>query len=105
MAIKKWWVIVSSRIRAEKKVKWKVIWNDAGKSFYFIWPRTLGSPLYVWYIIEDYWSKIFVWLLKRGTQKHKECTINKHIITYDKQNDQKYERELFYSANIPRTSI
>jgi hypothetical protein len=79
------------------KKQWidSIVW----KSFYFLWPKALWFPMYIWYIIEDLWSKIFVWLLRRDTLEQRECTINKNIIKYDNKNDNKEER-MYYFANI-----
>ena len=96
------WKIISNRILKEKQIKSKDSIVD--NSFYFLWPRSMNFPLYVWYIIEDYWPKILVWILRRDNWKQTECTIKKSIITYDLKNDYKEERN-YYCANLSSATL
>lgn len=97
------WEIVSAKGRKKVTVKDRKL-SVVGNSFYFIWPRSLHYPLYVWYIIEDYWPKALVWILRRDNWKQTECTMKKSLLTYDKKNDYKEERD-YYCSNISSTEI
>lgn len=82
----------------KKSTKKTNIKDNTGRSFYFLWPTSEGCALYVWYVIEDMWDKVRVWLLKQSTKDHCECTLRESILTYDNKIDYKHERIQFYST-------
>jgi len=77
--------IVSNRI-IKIKIKKKAD-SIEWRSFYFLWPRNLEFPLYVWHVIEDMWKTLYVFIRKRTTWESKECIIKRSIITLDKKNE------------------
>jgi len=98
------WKIVHTnwRVIATKKVKHVTI---VGDSFYFMWPKSMNLPLFVWYIIEDRGDKVFAWVMKPWTWENKECEVRKAIITYDRKNDYKTDRQNYSSTYLPFAEV